>query len=139
MKKSICIIFIVLIALLLILSSLYVTDYIKMKNNEPVVFSTWGKKYAPIKEITPEKAVEYTNKMLDDKSKETIKNLNNPKIEDVVFNKAPSIYLFNEKTKVVGRNLYKITYNTEQDGLLGPIVFYVDKLNGEIVGMDYRV
>lgn len=113
MKKKIVIVCVALVALFCIFSSLHV-------------------------EITPEKAVEYTKQMLDDKSKESIKNINNPKIEDVVFNEAPSIYLFEEKTDTIGRKLYRIIYNTEQDGLLGPIVFYVDKLNGKIVGMDYR-
>ncbi len=109
-----------------------------MENNEVAVFSTWGKQYAPLVGITTEKAIAHTMKMLEEKSKETIINLNNPKVDEIVFNKTPSIYLFNEKTEVVGRTLYRIIYNTEQDGLLGPIVFYVDKLNGEVVGMNWR-
>lgn len=113
MKKKVVIVCIALVALFCIFSSLHV-------------------------EITPEKAVEYTKQMLDERSKANIKNIDNPKIEDVVFNETPSIYLFEEKSEIVGRKLYRIIYNTEQDGLLGPIVFYVDKLNGKIVGMDYR-
>ncbi len=138
MKKSIAIIGIALIILFCVPTSLYVFDYIKMKNNEPVFFSTWGNDYVPPEGITPEKAIEYAKQVLDDKSKETIQNFKNPKVEEVVLKKAASIYLFEEKTEIVGSKLYKITFDTTQDGLLGPIVFYVDKLNGEVVGMDYR-
>lgn len=47
MKKSIAVIVIALIVLFCVLASLYVIDYIKMKNNEPVFFSTWGNDYVP--------------------------------------------------------------------------------------------
>ncbi len=102
------------------------------------VFLSLGKQYVMPKEVSPQQAIENTRQMLDYKSRDTIKNINKPKVEEVVFNKALSIGLFVEKSEVIGRELYKITYNTEQDGLLGPIVFYVDKLSGEIIGMDYR-
>ena len=114
MKKTVIIGLIILVALL-------------------YVFSPWKKQH-----ISSAEAVECTMQMLDDKSKETIINLNNPKVEEVVFDKIPPIYLWEEKSDAVRRKLYKIAYNTQQDGLLGPIVFYVDKLNGKIVGMDYR-
>ncbi len=106
-----------------------------------VLFCTFficGKQSSPKRGITVERAIEYTKQMLDDKSRATITDINNPNIKEVEFDEAPSIYLFEKKTEVVGRTLYRITYNTEQDGLLGPIVFYVDKLSGEIIGMDYR-
>lgn len=138
MKKAVVIICVVLVAFFCIFSSLYVVDHIRMQNNESVIFSTWGKQYVPSVGITPEKAVEYTKQMIDDKSKESIKDINNPKIENIVFNKTPSIYFFEEKSDIVGRRLYRVIYNTEQDGLLGPIAFYVDKLDGTIIGMDYR-
>ena len=69
---------------------------------------------------------------------ETIINLENPKIEEVVLNGDASIYLFDESFDVSGKSLYKITYNTELDGLLGPITFYVDKMSGIVIGADYR-
>ncbi|MBQ2840793.1 MAG: hypothetical protein IJE70_05555 [Oscillospiraceae bacterium] len=139
MKKIIAITGVVLIALSCVFTSLYAIDHIKMKNNEPVFFSTWGKDYAPPEGITPEEAVESAKQLLDDKSKKEIENFENPKVEEVVFSKAPGvIYRFNKKTRITGRRLYKITFHTFRDGLLGPIVFYVDKICGEVVGMDYR-
>ncbi len=141
MKKLLFIIGIALLVLFVIFCSLYVIDHKKMDNNEPVVFSTWGKKYPPpleVLEITSQTAIENVKKKLDKKSIETITNFDNPKIEEVVFDTQPSIYLFDDKHNIVGKDLYKITFNTIQDGLLGPMVFYVDKVNGEIIGADYR-
>jgi len=138
MKKTLVVMSIVLIILLVIFCFLYVIDHIKMENNQPVVFSTWGKQYAPSEGIPPEMAIEIVKKKLDDKSIETIENLDNPKIEEIVFEKTPSIYCFKDKIKLIGKRLYKITFNTTQDGLLGPIVFYVDKHNGELIGVEYR-
>ncbi len=89
-------------------------------------------------EITTEQAVKKAREKLSDKEMETIINLENPKIEEVVLNGDASIYLFDESFDVSGKRLYKITYNTELDGLLGPITFYVDKMSGIVIGADYR-
>ena len=51
MKKKVigpilCFVFIIAVAF----GTLYVVDHHRMKNNEPVVFSTWGYDYAPLEE-----------------------------------------------------------------------------------------
>ena len=46
-KKVICTIICIALAIVVILGALYVIDHQRMKNNEPVVFSTWGKQYVP--------------------------------------------------------------------------------------------
>ena len=89
-------------------------------------------------EITTEQAVKNAREKLSDKEIETIINLENPKIEEVVLKGDTSIYLFDESIDATGKSLYKITYNTELDGLLGPITFYVDKMSGIVIGADYR-
>ena len=89
-------------------------------------------------EITTEQAVKNAREKLSDKEIETIINLENLKIEEVVFKGDTSIYLFDESIDATGKSLYKITYNTELDGLLGPITFYVDKMSGIVIGADYR-
>lgn len=119
MKRKFVILGIVVLAVLVILGSLYIHI------NNPV-------------EITEQTAIENVTKMLDEKSIKTIKNLDNPKIEEIVFNTQPFLHYFDEKTDIVGKDLYKITFNTTQDGLLGPIVFYVNKTNGKVIGIDYR-
>ncbi len=70
MKKSLFIIGIALLVLFVVLGSLYVIDHRRMDNDEPVVFSTWGKKYSPpleVFEITPQTAIENVKKKLDKK------------------------------------------------------------------------
>ena len=89
-------------------------------------------------EITTEQAVKNAREKLSDKEIETIINLENPKIEEVVLKGDTSIYLFDESFDTTEKSLYKITYNTELDGLLGPITFYVDKMSGIVIGADYR-
>ena len=89
-------------------------------------------------EITTEQAVKNAREKLSDKEIETIINLESPKIEEVVLKGDTSIYLFDESIDATGKSLYKITYNTELDGLLGPITFYVDKMSGIVIGADYR-
>ena len=42
---------ITIIAIILIFVSLYFIDQARMKANEPVLFSTWGKKYSPEKKV----------------------------------------------------------------------------------------
>ena len=138
MKKAICIICIVLIAGIIVFGSLYVIDKNRMENNEPVLFSTWGEKYTPSEEITSQEAIELVKKALDEKSRITITNFDNPKIEEVVFDSKPSIAYFEKKVNIVGKSLYKITFRTTNDGLLGPIVIYVDKVKGKLICTNYR-
>ena len=75
---------------------------------------------------------------LSEQQRETILNPDDPKTEELTFEKEPSVYLFNEKTKLKGKKVIKYTYNTTQDGLLGPITFYVDKETGIVLAGDYR-
>ena len=138
MKKILFAAGIALLALFVIFCSLYVIDHKRMEDNEPVVFSTWGKCYAPPVGIDVQAATEIVKERLDEKSASTITNLDNPKIEEVVFDKQPPIYYFEEKN-VVGKVLYKITFDTTQDGLLGPMVFYVDKTSGALIGAEFRM
>ena len=65
-SKTIKILIITLIIVLVILGSLCIIDHIKMKNNEHVIFSTWGKKYAQAMEISSEKIVSMYKTIIDD-------------------------------------------------------------------------
>jgi len=47
MKKKICIVILIICLLGLVIFGMYLTDRIRMKNNEPVIFSTWGYYYVP--------------------------------------------------------------------------------------------
>lgn len=54
MKKKLLIALLVILLVTLILGTMYLIDRKRMKNNRPVVFSTWGYDYAP-----PAKVEEY--------------------------------------------------------------------------------
>ena len=135
MKKTI---FFFSIIVIIIFGSLYIADNIRMNNNEQIIFSTWGKKYSPPAKIKPDEAVKIVLKKLDEKSKETIINLENPEISEIAFDKQPSIYYYDKKVNLMGKSVFRIKFNTTQDGLLGPLVFYVDKYNGKLIGADFR-
>ena len=137
MRKIIIAVISVVVLIVIAFSALFITDMNRMKNNRPVVFSTWGYDYAP-PEISPQAAVDAIMEKFDVKSIKTITNLDNPKIEEIVFESEPSIYRFDKKKPLVGKPLYKITFNTTQDGLLGPMVYFVDKISGEILGAEFR-
>ena len=47
MKKSTKIILAILIIIMIVICTMYVIDLNRMKNNKPVIFSTWGRKYVP--------------------------------------------------------------------------------------------
>ena len=55
MKKRIIIANLIIIFMLFgILIGIYFIDQNRMKNNESVLFSTWGKSYTPVEEVTPQ-------------------------------------------------------------------------------------
>ena len=87
--------------------------------------------------VATSKAIEKSKLKITDKEKATIINYDNPKIENMIFDTQPNIYYFAEGN-IIGKSAYKITFNTTQDGLLGPIVYYVEKLSGQLVGMEFR-
>lgn len=51
MKKSTKIILAVLIIIAIIIGIMFLIDLNRMKHNKPVIFSTWGRKYAPIAKV----------------------------------------------------------------------------------------
>ena len=89
--------------------------------------------------ITPQQATRLATEKLDDKARETIINLDNPKVEEYTFNKQPAVCFLDKEVNLTGKTVYKVTFNTTQDGLLGPIVLYVDKSSGKVIATDFRM
>lgn len=108
------------------------------KNNRGVKYGSWFMNYKLPVGITKEEAVKIAQTDIKEIEKSTIINFENPTVEEVVLDEKVSIYLFDDDEKIIGKKAYRITFNTEQDGLLGPIVYYIDKDNGELLGLDYR-
>lgn len=48
MKKKICVSMVIILILILSFIVMYAIDINRMKNNKPVVFSTWGYQYVPL-------------------------------------------------------------------------------------------
>ena len=57
MKKSTKIILAILIIIMIVICTMYVIDLNRMKNNKPVIFSTWGRKYAPTAKVNTKLSV----------------------------------------------------------------------------------
>ena len=108
------------------------------KNNRGVKYGSWFMKYELPVGITKEEAVKIAQNDIKETEKSTIINFDNPIVEELVMDEKVSIYLFNADENIEEKKAYRITFNTEQDGLLGPIVYYVDKDNGKLLGLDYR-
>lgn len=60
-KKIVTIIILIILILVIALGILYIIDMNNMKNNKPVIFSTWGKKYAPPENLPNTENVELEN------------------------------------------------------------------------------
>lgn len=54
MKKTVLIVISIIILVALVIGTMYIIDRNRMKNNQPVVFSTWGYSYAPPVNISSE-------------------------------------------------------------------------------------
>lgn len=68
MKKEILIILSIIVLIAIIIGTMYIIDRIRMKNNKPVIFSTWGYSYAP---------PENSNKLEENKEIESIDDFYN--------------------------------------------------------------
>ena len=95
------------------------------------------------KPISAKEAIMIAQSDFDETSKKTITNFDNPKIVGIVgdenlFMHDPRGPKYVSQNKIIGKELYRVTFNTEQDGLLGPFVLYVDKYKGVLLGSGGR-
>ena len=94
--------------------------------------------------ISSQEAIEIAQNWVDEKSKKRVTNFENPQTIGIVCSKKflERIIPGNQNTvrnnKYAGREIYRITFRTYDDGLLGPIVIYVDKYTGDLVGLNPR-
>ncbi len=88
--------------------------------------------------ITQKEAIKNARTIITFAQLETIKNIDNPKVEEIYFTDYPSIYYVKDHNDILNKKVYKITYNTMYDELIGPIVIYVDGENGDVIGSEVR-
>lgn len=141
MKKKIFIIILVIFLIGIIVFGMYLTDRIRMKNNKPVLFSTWGYSYVPpinIKEDEIEKAImDY----IIDKGDNEFKHHENEKTFASM-----RIYLLEEKERDMHYNIYtwvlEEKYYLENDEIIQdsgssmPYKFVVKNIDGRFVVTD---
>ena len=75
---------------------------------------------------------------LDDTNKESIINMEKAKVEEVLREEQYFAAVNEDEVGVNGEIVYRVTFNTVCDEILGPIVIYLNKDNLSILGMDIR-
>ena len=110
MKKSTKIILAVLIIIAIIIGIMFLIDLNRMKNNKPVLFSTWGRKYAPPVKINTRLSI-VTSLEDEIKSNTAWCGTFNLIWNDLKNDLAKKDIIFNPQPTVVD-NLNKGTFNT---------------------------
>ena len=87
------------------------------------------------KEPIPIKEIAFN--WLDDERKESIINMDNAKIEKVTYKEDYFVVSNEESINIKDKVVYKVTFDTSAE-VLGPIVIYLDKDNGEVLGTEIR-
>ncbi len=126
MKKTMYLLFVILLMLWLV----------GCKNDENA-----NKTPIPTEEIVEMLQADIRQNDLDaeQKNERTITNFDDPDIQIMTLQDETSyFYKIDDGIRLDGKEVYKVTFHTESDGLLGPIVYYVDCYTGQIYGMDFR-
>jgi hypothetical protein len=99
-------------------------------------------------EITETKAKELAKLYIEAVSSEefikTIINYSDPTLEKTDYDDSYPVFYFEERNSspqrndLIGKKVWKITYNTTFDNFLGPHTIYLDRYTGEIYGSDLR-
>ena len=89
------------------------------------------------------KAVKIAKQVVINDPKRQITNYNNPKVEMFIGEDNHKVSLFNDNKKISTTNLaklklWKITFSTKMDPLIGPIILYIDYYSGKVYGFDVR-
>ncbi len=95
------------------------------------------------KPITQQETQRIAETVVEDTEDAQINNYNSPEIEKIQEKNTHKVAFSNngEKatlTDIKGKTAWKITYYTDLDGLLGPIIVYIDYFTGKIYGFDLR-
>lgn len=110
-KIIVSVLILVIVVIVVILGVLYIVDTNKMKNDEPVLFSTWGKKYTPsIKSIKTDMNVVLS---LEDRISENTVWCGTFNLiwNDLKNDLAKQDIVFNQQTEIIN-NLNKGTFTT---------------------------
>lgn len=143
MKKTIGIIWGIICAVVLIVFGMYVTDRILMKNDKPVLFSTWGYSYVPPINL-PEKEIESAIiEYVENKGDKEEKYDNEKTFASM------RVYLIEEKEEFTKFNIYAWVLEEraylenneikQSSGSSIPHKFVVEKIDGKFVVTNVRI
>ena len=75
---------------------------------------------------------------LDDNNKALVIDKKPVEIKEISFSDEYLIFNGSETTDINGMEVYRVTFKSDKEELLGPIVVYLGRENLKVLGMDYR-
>lgn len=92
------------------------------------------------KDTTSTKAINIAKEYVKDDKDSRIIDYDKPRLENVILSASDKIFDLDRKELIEAgdRDAYAIIFNTEQDDLIGPIIFYVDAKTMEPLGFAPR-
>lgn len=143
-KKIFVIILSAILMFILIFIVMYGVDISRMRNNKPVIFSTWGYEYAPPIDLHEDEICQAINNYLIEKGDNEPKHHENEKSFISM-----RIYLIEEKNKDTNYNIYAWVLGgkyylenneiKEDGGWSIPHKFIVKKVDGKFTVKDSRI
>ena len=134
----------IMIILITIIGLMFFVDVNRMNNNEPVVFSTWGFKYAPLVDFHEEKIISEVENYLLEKSDNEPKHHENQKsfvsIRTYLIEEKNKHKLYNVYSWVLEEKYYLENNEIKQDSSSSiPYMFVVEQTNDKYKVTDSRI
>ncbi len=134
----------IMIILITIIGLMFFVDVNRMNNNEPVVFSTWGFKYAPLVDFHEEKIISEVENYLLEKSDNEPKHHENEKsfvsIRTYLIEEKNKHKLYNVYSWVLEEKYYLENNEIKQDSSSSiPYMFVVEHTNDKYKVTDSRI
>ena len=134
----------IMIILITIIGLMFFVDVNRMNNNEPVVFSTWGFKYAPLVDFHEEKIISEVENYLLEKSDNEPKHHENEKsfvsIRTYLIEEKNKHKLYNVYSWVLEEKYYLENNEIKQDSSSSiPYMFVVEQTNYKYKVTDSRI
>ena len=133
-----------IITIILIIGLMFFVDVNRMNNNDPVIFSTWGFKYAPPVDFHEEEIISGVENYLLEKSESEPKQYKNEKsfvgIRTYLIKEKNNHKLYNVYAWVLEEKYYLENNEIKQDSSSSvPYMFVVEHTNDEYKVTDSRI
>ena len=133
-----------IITIILIIGLMFFVDVNRMNNSDPVIFSTWGFKYAPLVDFHEEEIISGVENYLLEKSESEPKQYENEKlfigIRTYLIKEKNNHKLYNVYAWVLEEKYYLENNEIKQDSSSSiPYMFVVEHTNDEYKVTDSRI